>query len=615
MIHAAWRAGASGMGSFRMVSSSVAADLPSSSASSSSVPSSSPSSSVRVRYAPSPTGTLHLGGLRTALFNYLFARRHGGAFLLRIEDTDRARTIPGAVAGIEAALSWAGLEPDESPSRGGAAGPYTQSERLPLYATAAAHLVQSGAAYQCFCSADRLASSRAAAVAAGKTPAAYDGFCSHIAPAAAATRAAAGEPHVVRLRVPPGETRVRDAILGTIVFAHAQIDDTVLLKSDGWPTYHLASVVDDAAMRISHVIRGQEWIASTPKHVLLYAALNLKQPVWVHLPLLLNADRSKLSKRAGAASVDDFRLTGFSPEALLSYVATLGWTPPVPQRGSVHTLATLAASFDLTALHKSGAIVDRARLENVANDHIKAVIVETLLTVAPAALGPAKAGKVRGGGGVGAAADATSAAATATPLLALREGALPLRIPDTPAMAMLRSRVLPFLPARLVARARVNVEYLNALLVAQHERVGAFGGFVPLVVPFFLRGDAPEFIEHLRTPSALEARDRVIKAGARGGGAAGEGLFLSTSAIAAATRDVRARWTALTQKDFATGAAAVDQVKAAATAAALPPSKLMLPLRWALTGLDAGASLTDTLHLLGREEAISRLAAALSMEK
>ena len=256
-------------------------------------------------------------------------------------------------------------------------------------------------------------------------------------------------------------------------------------------------------MRISHVIRGQEWIASTPKHVLLYAALGHKQPVWVHLPLLLNADRSKLSKRAGAASVDDFRVAGFSPEALLDYCATLGWTPPLPQRGTVHTLASLATSFDLSALHKSGAIVDRARLENVANDHIKSVVVNTLQEVAPLALGPAKAR---------ASVDSTAA----NPLLALREGALPLLVSDTPAMALLRSRVVEFLPPHLVSR--VSVESLNAILVAQHERVGAFTGFIPLVIPFLLRGADTEFIDHLRALSAVEAHSRVIKAVARGGG-------------------------------------------------------------------------------------------------
>ena len=557
--------------------------------------------SVRVRYAPSPTGTLHLGGLRTALFNFLFARRHGGAFLLRIEDTDRARTVPGAVESIERALTWAGLEPDESPSHGGEFGPYTQSERLPRYAAAAAELVSRGAAYRCFCTPERLAAVRTAAATAtgGKTAMPYDGLCAHLTPATAAARAAAGEVHVIRLRVPPGETRVRDTLLGSIIFSHDVIDDAVLLKSDGWPTYHLASVVDDAAMRISHVIRGQEWVASTPKHVLLYAALGLKQPVWVHLPLLLNADRSKLSKRAGAASVEDFRVAGFSPEALVDYCATLGWTPPLPQRGTVHTLASLASSFDLSALHKSGAIVDRARLENVANEHIKSVVVRTLLAVAPLALGPAKAR---------ASVDST----TANPLLALREGALPLHVSDTPAMAKLRSRVVEFLPPQLVSR--VSVENLNAILVAQHERVRAFTGFIPLVVPFLLRGADAEFIEHLRAPSAVEARSRVIKAVARGGvGGGADGLLFSMN-LATAARDVHARWIELSPETFATGSNAIDCIKSAAVSASLQPSKLMLPLRWALTGLDAGASLTDTLHLLGKEESIARIQVALSLE-
>ena len=184
--------------------------------------------SVRVRYAPSPTGTLHLGGLRTALFNFLFARRHGGAFLLRIEDTDRARTVPGAVESIERALTWAGLEPDESPSHGGASGPYTQSERLPRYVAAAAELVSRGAEYRCFCTPERLAAVRTAAAASGKTAMPYDGLCAHLTPATSTARAAAGEVHVIRLRVPPGETRVRDSLLGSIIFSHDVIDDAVL---------------------------------------------------------------------------------------------------------------------------------------------------------------------------------------------------------------------------------------------------------------------------------------------------------------------------------------------------------------------------------------------------
>lgn len=546
-----------------------------------------------MRYAPSPTGALHLGGLRTALFNYLFARRHGGDFLLRIEDTDRARTVPGAVDGIQRALVWAGIEPDEGPSRGGPVGPYSQSERLHLYAAAAEELIKRGAAYRCFCSAERLASVRAAAAAAGRPDAPYDGACAHVAPEAAAARAAAGESNVVRLRVPPGETRVRDVVLGTVVFAHAVVDDAVLLKSDGWPTYHLASVVDDAAMRITHVIRGQEWLASTPKHVLTYAALGLKPPVWVHLPLLLNPDRSKLSKRAGAAGVDDFRSAGFTPEALVDFCATLGWTPPAPAPGTLHSLDSLAAAFDLSALHKSGAVVDRSRLEAVANDHLKATVVQALTKVAPAALRPAT----------------PSSGPLAPPVL--REGSLPGRVLDTPGLATLRARVAPFLPSEMLERT--ETERLNAILVAQHERVGSLSGFAPLVIPFLLHGSTDAYIQYLKSAPAVATRDRIAKSVSRGGSTDAPSTVLFTPTLAAAARKIRACWAAMECTDFSSGSAAAAAIKAAAVESSLPIGRIMLPMRWALTGLDMGASMPDTLRLLGRDEAIARIDAALSV--
>jgi glutamyl-tRNA synthetase len=292
---------------------------------------------VRVRYAPSPTGFLHLGGLRTALYNYLFARASGGTFLLRIEDTDKSRQVPGSVEGLVRALHWCGLPYDEGPPLppsallhegatagghdalalllpqigGGRAspvhdcGPYVQSQRLPLYAAAAARLVEGGHAYRCFCSTERLQALREAQRRAGAASL-YDRACSHIAPAEAERRAAGGEAHVIRMRVPAGQSVLNDIVVGEVRFPHGVVDDQVLLKSDGFPTYHLAAVVDDHAMAISHVIRGQEWLSSTPKHMLLYAALGWTPPAFAHLPLLLNVDKSKLSKRHGDAAVEDF---------------------------------------------------------------------------------------------------------------------------------------------------------------------------------------------------------------------------------------------------------------------------------------------------------------------
>jgi glutamyl-tRNA synthetase len=290
--------------------------------------SSSSPTPVRVRYAPSPTGFLHLGGLRTALYNYAYARARGGTFILRIEDTDKSRQVPGSAEGLVEALKWCGLTYDEGPGAGGAKGPmtggnsqqsndgphapYVQSQRLPLYKRHAEALLHSGHAYRCFCTVERLAMLREERSKKGQDTL-YDRACARIKPDESERRAASGESHVIRMRVPDsGATVLEDAVLGPVKFAHAQVDEQVLLKSDGFPTYHLASVVDDAAMKISHVIRGQEWLSSTPKHLLLYAALGLTPPTFAHLPLLLNQDRSKLSKRAGDAAVEDFRVSSFN---------------------------------------------------------------------------------------------------------------------------------------------------------------------------------------------------------------------------------------------------------------------------------------------------------------
>lgn len=281
---------------------------------------------VRVRYAPSPTGFLHLGGLRTALYNYVFAKANNGTFILRIEDTDRSRQVPGSIEGLIRALKWCGLSYDEGPpdrsedlSRAGVHanleqhsdqgrgnyGPYIQSQRLSLYKQHADELLTKGHAYRCFCSKDRLDAARDARAKKGLDTL-YDRACTHVGDGEAERRAGIGEPHVVRLRIPSGTTVLHDEVLGEVKFNNSVVDDQVLLKSDGFPTYHLASVVDDHAMEISHVIRGQEWLSSTPKHLILYNAFGWQPPAFAHLPLLLNTDKSKLSKRHGDAAVEDF---------------------------------------------------------------------------------------------------------------------------------------------------------------------------------------------------------------------------------------------------------------------------------------------------------------------
>ncbi len=281
----------------------------------------------RTRIAPSPTGDPHVGTAYMAVFNRALAHAGGGQFLLRIEDTDRQRFNARSEAMIFRALDWLGLRPDEGPETGGPHAPYRQSERLPLYQTHAQVLLERDRAYRCFCTGERLERLRAAQ-AASRQPPRYDRTCSAI-PRDEAERRGASETHVVRLRVPlDGSTVVRDALRGEVAFENALLDDQVLLKSDGFPTYHLAVVVDDREMGITHVIRGEEWIPSTPKHVMLYDAFGWPEPTWCHMPLLRNADRSKLSKRKNPTSLDWFREQGYLPEALVNFLCLMGWSHP-----------------------------------------------------------------------------------------------------------------------------------------------------------------------------------------------------------------------------------------------------------------------------------------------
>jgi glutamyl-tRNA synthetase len=328
---------------------------------------------IRVRFAPSPTGYLHVGGLRTALYNYLFARKHGGIFVLRIEDTDQTRFVPGAIEKLIDSLKWAGLDHDEGPGAGGPHEPYRQSERLALYRKASEHLLASGSAYRCFCTPERLKAMRE-----GKTETKYDGTCRRLAPKEAEAKLAAGIPYTVRLAVPEDETVVvEDLVRGKVEFATAQIDDQVLVKSDGFPTYHLANVVDDHEMEISHVIRGEEWLTSTPKHLLLYRALGFELPQFAHLPLLLNPDRSKLSKRQGDVAVEDYRDQGYFPEALVNFVAFLGWNPGHDRE--VFTLSELVDEFSLERVNKSGAIFNVEKLRWFNSEHLRRRPVEEIL--------------------------------------------------------------------------------------------------------------------------------------------------------------------------------------------------------------------------------------------
>lgn len=316
---------------------------------------------VKVRIAPSPTGDPHIGTAYIALFNKLFAIKNNGKFVVRIEDTDQQRYRADSEKQILESLAWLGLDWDEGPDRpNGASGPYRQSERLPIYREHADLLIKSGHAYPCFCSAERLADLRKKQMEQRQNPG-YDGHCRHLPPEESQKRIDGGEAHTIRLKTPQaGETCFQDELRGEIRFENGQIDDQVLLKSDGFPTYHLAVVVDDHLMGISHVIRGEEWISSTPKHVLLYDAFGWERPVFIHLPLLRNQDKSKISKRKNPTSILFYRQRGILPQALVNFLALMGYHPEGNEEK--FTLEELAQSFDPQHIHLGGPVFDTTKL-------------------------------------------------------------------------------------------------------------------------------------------------------------------------------------------------------------------------------------------------------------
>lgn len=343
---------------------------------------------VRVRFAPSPTGFLHIGGLRSALYNELLARRHKGTFILRIEDTDQARLVPGATEAIIRTLKMCGLIPDEGVilkpngevSEKGDFGPYMQSKRADMHRAYADKLVKAGKAYHCFCTERELQKAREEQQAAG-LPTRYNRTCRGISIEQAARRVLAGDPYVIRLAIPQkGSVSFVDEIRGQVEFDWKQVDDQVIIKSDGMATYHLASTCDDHDMEITHVIRGEEWVSSTPKHLFIYEALAWKPPSFAHLPLLLNADRTKLSKRQGDVGVEDYLAKGYLPEALVNFVALLGWNPTGDRE--IYTHDELAAAFDLAKVNKGGAVVNVEKLDWLNGRYVKAMDRERYLELA-----------------------------------------------------------------------------------------------------------------------------------------------------------------------------------------------------------------------------------------
>ncbi|MCL2016437.1 MAG: glutamate--tRNA ligase [Defluviitaleaceae bacterium] len=326
---------------------------------------------IRTRFAPSPTGSMHIGNLRTALYEYLIAKRHGGVFVLRIEDTDQSRLVDGAMGIIFDTLKLTGLNYDEGPLVGGDYGPYIQSERKSLYMPYAKELVEKQHAYYCFCTKEQLES---------RNLQKYDRHCLNLPQNQIAEKLASGTPFVIRQFIPAGKTTFKDEIFGKITIEHEEIEDQVLIKSDGMPTYNFANVIDDHTMAITHVVRGSEYLTSTPKYNLLYKAFGWDIPTYVHLPLMLNEQGEKLSKRHGAASFQDLLDMGYLPAAIINYIAFLGWSSP--DNREYFTLAELAEVFDIKNISKSSSLFDHKKLAWMNGEHIKRLDSEVFYKMA-----------------------------------------------------------------------------------------------------------------------------------------------------------------------------------------------------------------------------------------
>ena len=330
---------------------------------------------LRVRFAPSPTGYLHIGGARTALFNWLLARRSGGAFVLRIEDTDTERSSWEMVSGIVDGLRWLGLDWDEGPDGGGPHAPYFQSQRTEGYRARAAQLVAGGQAYYCYCASALLQKKRQAAEAAGAGWV-YDRTCCALTAEDVASREASGAPRAVRFKVPPGVTSFADAVHGPITFDNGVIEDFVILRSDRQPTYHLSVVADDIDMAITHVVRGDDHISNTPKHVLLYRSFGVEPPTFAHVPLILGPDKKRLSKRHGATSVMEYPRLGYLPEAMVNFLALLGWSPGDDRE--LMTRAELTEAFSLAGISGGNAVFNQDKLDWFNQQHLMRMDLEEL---------------------------------------------------------------------------------------------------------------------------------------------------------------------------------------------------------------------------------------------
>jgi glutamyl-tRNA synthetase len=505
---------------------------------------------VRTRIAPSPTGEPHIGNMYVALVNWALARQTGGEFLVRIEDTDRTRFVEGAEQMFLDALRWLGLDHDEGPDVGGPVGPYRQSERLDLYRREVARLLASGHAYRCFCTPERLAAVRKERQKAGGETG-YDRLCRGLASGEVEKKLAAGEPSTVRLAVPlVGETRFEDGVRGPIAVQNATIDDQVLLKSDGYPTYHLASVVDDHAMRITHVIRAEEWIISTPKHILLYEALGWTPPQFFHLPLIRNPDRSKLSKRKNPTNVLWYREQGYLPEAVTNFLGLLGHS--MPDGREVFSRDEFLKDFSLARVTTTGPVFDMEKFEWLNGEWIRRLPLDEL------------AARLKAEGFVPKATLEKFGAEKFLAIVALVQERLKKLSEFADATAFFAER-LPYDPADLVPAKKGKPLKTAAETLAALERVRA------------ALAEAP-------ASAAGEAR--------LGGPAAGRGRRADGPA-----------WEAK---------ALEERIRALAETIGWKPADLFMSLRVAVTCRKVSTPLFETMEILGREECLTRVGGAIA---
>jgi len=484
---------------------------------------------VRTRIAPSPTGEPHIGNLYVALVNWAVARQSGGAFVVRIEDTDRTRFVEGAEAMFLASLAWLGLAHDEGPDVGGPFGPYRQSERLPLYREHVDRLMETGHAYRCFCTPERLAEVRKVRQKAGQATG-YDRRCRALERDESDRRADAGEPHTVRLAVPPeGQTRFTDGLRGPIVIDHREMDDQVLLKSDGYPTYHLAVVVDDHLMGITDVIRAEEWIVSTPKHVLLYEALGWDLPRYFHLPLIRNPDKSKLSKRKNPVSMEWYRREGFLPEAIVNFLGLLGHS--MPEKEEVFTREAFREAFAWDRVATTGPVFDVDKFEWLNGTWIRRLPVEEVLE------------RLRGEG---------------------------------------------FLPEGLAAK--FDAAHLAAIVGLMQERMRRLTEFAP-AVGFFIAPEPYDAAMLVPTKGKQQTPTRT-----------GPETLSALEQMRAALADLEP-WSAETME---------SRLRALAEAMGWKAGELFTPLRVAVTCRQVSTPLFETMQILGREECLARLDAAVA---